>query len=778
MRKGFKKILLAATAAVMTVSALSLGACGYSLPHIEAPSAEDEVTSNGGFIVKKGDYLYFINGVEPSSSNNKYGTPVRGALMRVKQSDVEKGENNPEMVVPSLMVGDTGAGIYIYNDGKNDRIYYATPNTARDTESNTVDTSYLDFKSAKLDGTSIKSHFRLSSNTTTYRIVEENHVVYVLYVENSNLYSYNMNEGKLTTLVEGGSGYTLGGRDKTPEYVYYTKTVTKNADSDKGNVEYEYNQIYRVKASATEAPYEYEFDDDYIKNELGGKHPYVNLGELVLDGRASWHDETQFNHSDTTPTTKFGYTYTLRSRENDGVYFTRKQNTTVSDNVLYYLAEDDVAAENWDSVAGNDNLDVVASSANATDKATATALYYIDKTDGTHHYLYVENGSIYLANVDPDGDGETLGEDLEIAHSLSSPTLRFIDDKSDISDKKYKYVYYTATSGSGVSVSRAVYSGTASNYEDLPFGDNDNEDYKPVNVLDVKHSGSWYPFEIIDNILYFSDASTDVNSTAYNYINAVSLKSADNDVMNNREIAELNEKYDALMDDKDGVFAKITDISSDYNKLVKALRYYFFTGETTAFYGVIDEAVKEYGKSDVYLFSQEEQDIFKAFWEGKAYPAEDGEDDEEFFDDSTAEYRKRSYFVTFIGQMKDEHKKERDEYWYNYLEPYTPKTNADDDNAGLAPWKSALIGVAVCVVVLGAGAVVAFMLIKKKKKGEDKPKEEKLHVDTTDDRSVNVYEDEPAEEAEETPAEEPTEEPVEEPAEEPVPEESNPDSEE
>ena len=54
-----------------------------------------EVVSNGGFVVEKGNYVYFINGVEAYSSDNTYGTPVKGALMRIAKSDLEAASTTP-----------------------------------------------------------------------------------------------------------------------------------------------------------------------------------------------------------------------------------------------------------------------------------------------------------------------------------------------------------------------------------------------------------------------------------------------------------------------------------------------------------------------------------------------------------------------------------------------------------------------------------------------------------------------------------------------------------
>lgn len=775
MRKGIKKLLTFATAAVMTVGALSLAACGEKFtPPTGGPAATDDVVSNGGFAVKKGEYVYFINGVESYTADNTYGSPVRGALMRIKETDVEAKKNTAETVIPSLMVaGDYDAGIFIYGD----RIYYATPNTQRDT-TGSMQVGYLDFKSAKLDGTDIKSYFRLENNTTPYRIVEVKDTVYIMYVTNGDLYSYNTAKKEKTLLVDNvGNNYVFNKTDKGDATVYYTMGVTLNADSDKDSPTISYNQVYRVSADTTEAPYEYEWDMDYINDQLGGNIPYTNLGEIVLDGWGTQYhkDKTQFNHEDATPVTS-GYNYTLQSYQNDGIYFTRSYSglgtsTEGEGGELYYLAEEDMDTEHSVTINEAGVFDVVASTKN-TSKATKNALYYIDE-EGGHHYLYVNGGTIYRADVGEEGDniGNSEGVDQAIAYDVNGATLVSLDAKSS---EDYDYVYFTRTNGAGISVERAVYNGDEVVYKNIKFDDIDNKPYQPVKVLNVEHADSWYSFEIIDTTLYFADASNTVNATSYNYINTVSLKGA-NGLMDNAELADFTKKYNDIMgsDKKTDLIAKLT--ANGNAKLATAIRYYFLSGDETVFDKNIEEAEEKYNKSHTFLYSEAEQEAFHKFVEKKGYAPDENSaeyfSETDFVDENGVSYRTYSYFVCPIGEMTKEHEEARAEYWYNAIERYYV---APEEAEGLPAWAWALIGIGIGVVVLGCAAVVVAFVLRKKKGGSEQPKQERMAVDTTDDRSVDVYA-EPSEEekAEEAPAEAPAEEVPAESAEEPTPAEES-----
>ncbi len=749
MRKGFRKLIAVAAATIMTAGVLPFAACGGDFKTPSGLPTGDAVASNGGFVVEKGDYYYFINGIESYTSDNTYGTPVKGAVYRIKTADVKAKENKAERVIPSIAVAGTyDAGLYIYGD----RIYYTTPNDVPDPVSGQTDTNYMYFKSAKLDGSDVVSYFALSSNTVPYRIVSVKDTVFVMYVESSDLYSYNTSTKAKTLLADNTASYVFNKQDPTDPTVYYTMSVSENQDSDKDARTFSYNQVYRVSADATAAPYEYTWDMDYIKNELGGEMPYTNLGQLILDGRSSDDAKTQFNQSTTEPEDLQGHTYTLRSYENGGLYYTDKPAKAADSSVgsddngrLYFIAESDIPSDikTWDSVKINTKdgkKALVANAVNLSDTATSDALFYLDE-DG-HHYLYVKNNTIYRADVDV-ADGSHKGTDQPVAYAVSGASLVSVDLTTDA---KYDYVWFSRSNGSGRSIERAVINGDAKNYQNLPFEDLDNAPYKPAKVLNVEHADSWYNFELIGTDLFFADADSDVASSSFNYITTVSLANAEGTLMNNEELNAFTEKYDSIMstDAKVGLLAKLSGNSN--SKLSTAIRYFFLTGEDKQFTENIDFAADN-GKSETYLYSDEEQRAFFAFAGGEGFV--DSNDNKLFdktdFKDGETSYRTYDYFVTRLGEMTESDETKIADYWKSTLANFTLP---EEEETGLPAWAWALIGVGIAVVVLGIAAVVIVVVLKKKK--GNAPREEKMAVDTTDDRDVDVYADE--QEPEEVPA--------------------------
>lgn len=755
MRKGFHKLIGIAAAAVMAVSAVSLSACGASFTPLEGDySSQTAAVSNGGFVVEYGQYVYFINGVETYTSDNTYGEPVKGALMRILKSDLLAGNNNSETVVPSLMVAsDYTSGIYIY-DG---RVYYATPNNVKNT-SGQIENDYLDFKSAKLDGSDIQSYFRVSDNSTVYRYVqtEDGGAVYLIYADGSSLHSYNTSSKEDVVLAAGVGAYVLNSTDKTDPYFYYTMSVQDDLDTDASSTTRNYNQIYRVRADVVKAPYEYTWDEEYLEDN-DGEEPYTNLGTIVLDGIGSSYKDnlSQFTHDSLEGVTlpPVGYTYSLQSYTNDGIYFTRTDATSAGDTTgaaasLYYLSAGELTND-WNSVKGNsgDVLDVVAQSTN-TSKASSAAIFYLDG-NGNHHYLYVDGSSIYRADVKSDGSGENELEQ-EICYDASGATLVSVE-----SDGTYDYVWFTRSNGSGYSVERAVYNGSAHDYDVLKYtgegGVEDNSPYQTVKVLDLQHASGWYNFEAIDDVVFIADAEP-VGSTSYNYVAAVNLSG-----LTNEGIEELNDKYNELMssDTKVGYFAKLTADNDNDSTLSTALKYYFYTGKTEQFYENIESAV-EAGKKETYLYTEDEQSAFAAYTADPATGATEGM----FIDEDGESYRVRSYFIMALGEITEDDREAIDSYWETTLERYSPV----EEDETLEDWEWALIAIAIVLVVVGSAMGIVFGVFAKKRKAQE-PKEERLKVDTTDDRSVDVYADE---------SESATEETVEEPAAEPAEEEETP----
>lgn len=234
-----KKLLL--TVSLIMISLMIFTGCNsMKWGPVTGAKGSDPVSSNGGFLIEKGDYIYFINGAAAYTEDNTFGTPIQGALLSVPKNDLSA---EPSVVIPKLMVaGDKTSGVYIFGDW----IYYATPSTGKD-KTGTVQSAYLDFCRTKLDGTKTEKFFHLSTNTLVYRFVEVDDTVFVVYHDTNTIYTYNTKTEERLTLAEGIGTYAFSA-DENYQYVYYTKVVVLDEEN---SVRANYNKVYKCKVGET-----------------------------------------------------------------------------------------------------------------------------------------------------------------------------------------------------------------------------------------------------------------------------------------------------------------------------------------------------------------------------------------------------------------------------------------------------------------------------------------------------------------------------------------------
>lgn len=725
MRNRVKKICSVLAAATVLSTAFSFASCkdtykGTKLEYTPVAATEKAV-KNGGFAVEYGEYVYFVNGVEEHTAKNKYGDVVKGALMRIKSTDLSAGDyTHVETVVPMLFVAkDYTSGIYIYNN----RVYYATPTTTKSVNGGEVESGYIDFKSANLDGSEAMKdyYFRLSDNASKYRFVEEGETVYCLYEKDGDLYSYNTVKKTHTMLVKDATEYYYDTDDLSNPNVYYTMPVTKDLDAENQQTE-TYNQIYVVNAAATatvdkEADGKvgytvtggksYKFDKKGLeKNQEGvdvskySTYPYVNLGELVLDGVGFLSDVTQYNdaNNEAQANEPDGYTYDGRYYKNGGIYFTRSGN----DELFYLPAE----RGEWNTVSGNNEVDTVA--INATVNATEDALFTIENE--THVYFYLDGTTLSKATANEDGTATVIPMAYELATDV---TLWTLDGD---------YLYYFGAGTRDRSLNRINYKGEKDHYLNLdPMRGGD--EYKTMKISYVDINDDWYKPEIFGETLLYANAQYfGQGGNAYNYIYGTKLGETET-------LKKAVDEYEEILE----------EIETYENTDVKnAMNYYFGTGTSEKF----DKAVEK--EEDIYDANQ-----IKEFGEFKALFAEGGKYENAF----------ANKYTKLLGVEKKADVEAIDADWELCILQGNVQEAKEE---GMDGWVLALIISGGAIVVI---AIAAAIIINRKKKAALKKEQEatinaykRKKIDTTDDKTIDVYAEEPK--AEET-AEETSEETVE-----------------
>ena len=604
MRKSVKKFAIAFLAIVLAFA--TFVGCGgnYTQKALDG-DISGEVKSNGGFVVEKGNYVYFINGSEDYTVKNKFGDVTKGSLMRIAKTDLAAGNYaETDVVVPLLFVSqDYNSGIYVYGD----YVYYATPTSTKNKDG-VVENSYLDFKSSKLDGSSTMRnyYFRVSNNSTAFRFVEVDGVVYCMYVDTvaKEIRSFNTKTEKETVLVKNYESYLFDASDVTNPTVYYTMGVEKKVGyTANGSNQESYKQVYTVKADATECPYEIDLATDYT-DDNGNVLDYVNLGTLVFDGIGRNDALTVFNHAGKDGASGDGSTYTLVKYDNDGLYYTKTSITSTGSvgdgGQLYYIAEKDIdATKAVTGNAGNVGNKNVQLAPNTT-SASASAIFYID--NGTHYYIYVKDSAIVRAKVN--SSNTVTVDETYLTANASGATLMYLDGA---------YLYYSVAGTSGRTLNRIVYNGADGAYKGMQ-----NDGVKRIvsqKYLDIEFNSSWYKPEIVAGNIFFANAST----YGYNYVYTMA------NPVDDAALKALNEKFETVTD-------LFTEIAKDYSDASNACKYFFYTAD------------KDTVKTEEYFESYEEKDIaiFDNFVEKKA-----GE-----FETGKLVGNVESYFYNMIGERK------------------------------------------------------------------------------------------------------------------------------
>lgn len=734
MRKTVTKIICSAVA-VISASVLAIApACSVKWKGVSDKDTSSVVPySNGGFVTETEDYVYFINGVTSNTDSNQFGKVLKGSIQRISRKDFD-GANyaNTQTVVPSVIYsGNYSAGLYIYNG----YIYYTSPATEKNTDGEILNDN-LDFKRTKLDGTGTETIWKSTNNSIDYRYVQVDNTVYIMYALSENLYgssktnihSVNCTTKVNTMLAYGVSGYAFDTQNVENASAYFTMDVPQFLGE---STVYSYNQLYKVRADATE-PREIDFSE--VEDYDAEKDPvYVNCGQFVFDGigKLNYSDRlTQLNF--TTDGEKYkdvlvndDYSYSLKYYHNGKLYYTRKSNGSDLTN-LYILKDEEVGEngivyEGWDAITKN-----------------AEQYAFILGTDATTYYYYELGGDTYALRTASDGiyrykvEGQKYDEKSAVlVSSDASATLLMLRTEHD-----HVNLYYSITGGNGYTFNRIAVDGTEADYKRLPEAIEPDVTYRSQEILDIDAYNNWYSPEFVGNKLLF--ASANLGQTNFHYITVCDLEGADG-IMTNNELKAYNDKYKEVAKKYDKVR------EDDKQLLADAMKYYFYTGDKE----YIDELVKAYmdilGEEEEYKYSKEDVGIFKDFANAEGDYAEYAEEgNTKTVNGKTVHANNKDYYYTVLGKMTDKDAESYRGYFRtSYMQDYPEDTRTWWEKRTTGEKVGFIIGMVACgLIVIGGATVLTLFLIKKFRKTEGGAVEKGVKVDITDDKSVNVYGDE------------------------------------
>ena len=308
-----------------------------------------------------------------------------------------------------------------------------------------------------------------------------------------------------------------------------------------------------------------------------------------------------------------------------------------------------------------------------------------------------------------------------------------------------KYVYYSV-SGSTHSINRIKYDGNPQKYNDADllinkFGQESETltDYAAVKILDLSASSDWYKPEFIGNYIFF--ASTTSNMDAYNYIMVFDLHKGEA-VMTNADIRDLNDLYEGVEKTIDEVYGDTDKYpEKTYANIVRALKYAFYNGDYDYLKEYAEELNAELEEGKDLIYSEQTFAEYDKFLKAEGVWAEKYQVTKKV--NGTEIYaNNHDYYYSLLGEMSAE---DKEAYGEDLKTAYLVAKAEEEPEGGwydgLKTVEKVFFVIGMCLIgalVIGGGVWLTVYLVRRNKK-QPEERRRRIKVDTTDDKSVDVY---------------------------------------
>ncbi len=195
--------VLAATI-VLVVCVATLVACNpYKADSIGGGDANAPVESNGGYVVKQGNYVYFINGYVGSDADTAWGSATKQGIVRADvKADGTVDPDSAKLVVPkSVYNANANGGIAIHGEW----IYYASPNTNKN-KSGVASTTKTDFMRTRIDGSVTQLLGTINTRSSEYMFTSSR----VVYFTDNTISYIDFSGMKTNKSSDSAKGATSG----------------------------------------------------------------------------------------------------------------------------------------------------------------------------------------------------------------------------------------------------------------------------------------------------------------------------------------------------------------------------------------------------------------------------------------------------------------------------------------------------------------------------------------------------------------------------------------
>lgn len=187
-----KIIAVIALVLVLTVGLVACNGKTYKASGVADGNkyASSPVENNGSFVVKQGNYIYFVNAYVGADAENKFGKQEKSCLYRAELDDngnIIEG-SRVALVNKNIYSTSTKSGIYV----RGNWIYFASPNTDK-TKSGEVNTKYLDFFRVSLDGKKTELLYTIANRSADFFVTDNS----ILVLDGGALKKIDLNKKSL-----------------------------------------------------------------------------------------------------------------------------------------------------------------------------------------------------------------------------------------------------------------------------------------------------------------------------------------------------------------------------------------------------------------------------------------------------------------------------------------------------------------------------------------------------------------------------------------------------
>lgn len=378
MKKKLFSVFAAVLVLVICIAALV--ACNpYKADSIGSGDSSAAVESNGGYVVKQGRFIYFINGYVGESADNAWGAATKQGIVRAEIKDGKVDPKSAKLVVPKSVYNSSNVGgIAIHGEW----IYYTSVNTDKD-KSGTASTVNTDFMRTKTDGSVTQLIGTIGTRSAKYIFTKSR----VLYYTNNTIgfIDFSKMNDKATDKGKGAVKGTL---------VEKVENVVWSYDTD---------AIYYVQTAPSEDSYKNYNNLCTIKADGSGQKVLATQNTFVAEGKDPVQDQLNvfkynilnlYVESDGDCTLYYTKSHTLNSEsKSDGLFMAKASDVKGTQKLLNTIASTTLVPLGYEEGALAYNSDSVYCWYNGVEKenpvqvtSTSQTIWKVDKAKGVVYY--------------------------------------------------------------------------------------------------------------------------------------------------------------------------------------------------------------------------------------------------------------------------------------------------------------------------------------------------------------------------------------------------------